>query len=142
MKIPVLLLFLLALLSPAFATPLEEGIISEGLIVTKAELRRHLAADANDHLKPASYAELAASRGEGQPDYLVLRFKLKVPGHYFGEVEARVDRPKNGLKQPVTLHFNQGWVEYFIPLDGWMYAMPEKPGAPTVAVVWNKLQAK
>jgi hypothetical protein len=142
MKFVSSLLFLFASILPALAAPLEDNIASEALLVTKAELRRHLAADAGDAFRPATYAELEASRGEAQPDYLVLRFKLKKPGHYYGQVEARIDGRKQGTRQEVVLHFNRGWVEYFIPLDGGVYAMPGAPGGPTVAVAWNELQAK
>lgn len=126
---------------PAFAGQLAENIKVEALVVTKAELRRHLAAPDNDPWRPATYNELEASRGPAQPDYLVMRFLASVPGHYYGEVEARIDGAKHGTRQNVVLHFNPGWVEYFIPLDGRAWPI-RRPGGPTVAVNWNSLDAK
>jgi hypothetical protein len=133
---------LFALALGASAASLEANLVSEALIVTKAELRRHLSAPEDDAWRPATYADLEASRGPGQPDYLVVRFQQKVLGHYTGEAEARINGDKHGTKLNVMLHFNKGWVEYFIPLDGLMYGGFGKPGSPTVTVAWNSLQAK
>jgi hypothetical protein len=123
------------------ASPLADLITAEALIVTKAELRRHMAAGDDDVYRPATYQELAASRGAAQPDYLVVRFLMKTPGHYSGEAEVRINGAKHGTKLNVMLHFNKGWVEYFIPMDGVMYGQP-KEGSPSVMVGWNKLEAK
>jgi hypothetical protein len=142
MKILPTLACLLTLALGASAAALQDNLVSEALIVTKAELRRHLAAPEDDPWRPATYADLAASRGPAQPDYLVVRFRPKVPGHYDGEAEARLNGAKHGTKLNVTLHFNPGWVEYFIPFDGVMYGPDQKPGGPTVTVSWNRLQAK
>lgn len=134
----------------AGAVPLDRKIKIDALVVTEAELRRHMAAPEGDELRPATYADLEASRGAAQPDYLVMRFMMTTPGHYSGEVEARVDGNRNGTKLNVVLHFNPGWVEYFIPLDGlgWrsMEIVGDKPrlrsGGPVVAVGWNRLESK
>lgn len=125
----------------ASAAPLEEKIVAEGLIVTKAELRRHMAAPEGDGWRPASYSDLQMSRGEAQPDYLVVRFRSVIPGHYFGEAEAKFNGARHGTKLNVVLHFNKGWVEYFIPLDGIAWPM-QKDGGPSVVVTWNKLETK
>jgi hypothetical protein len=135
-------LFTLALALGASAAPLEDNLVSEALIVTKAELRRHLSAPESDAWRPATYADLAASRGPAQPDYLIVRFQQKVPGHYFGEVEIRINGAKHGTKLNVTLHYNKGWVEYFIPQDGRIYGPDQKAGGPTALVSWNSLKAK
>lgn len=132
------------------AAPLKDNITIDALIVTKAELRRHMAAPENDPFRPATYADLQASSGPAQPDYLVVRFLAKVPGHYFGEAEAKIDDNRSGTKLNVVLHFNKGWVEYFIPLDGLGWANMERDGAmmkiksggPTVIVNWNRLESK
>jgi hypothetical protein len=128
----------------------DRNIRIDALVVTKAELRRHLAAPEGDRFRPATYAELEASRGTAQPDYLVVRFQMTTPGHYFGEAEASIDGNRNGTKLNVVLHFNPGWVEYFIPLDGLAWRSLEfvdaKPrvrrGGPVVAVGWNRLESK
>ena len=142
MKILSVLSGLVALTLGAVAAPLQDSIVSEALIVTKAELRRHFSAPDADPWRPATYADLVASRGPGQPDYLVVRFQLQVPGHYFGEAEAKINGAKNGTKLNVMLHFNRGWVEYFIPLDGIIYGPSTDSGIPTVQVTWNSLKAK
>jgi hypothetical protein len=148
--------FLLGATVSALAADLGDQIKVEALIVTKAELRRHFSAPEGDTWRPATYADLEASRGPGQPDYLVVRFRELVPGHYSGEAQARIDGQKNysgeaqaridGQKNVtslnVGLHFNSGWVEYLIPRDGFIYAAPGKPGGPEVAVAWNSLHAK
>jgi len=125
----------------ARAASFKDNITIDALIVTKAELRRHMAAPDDDRLRPATYAELGASRGAAQPDYLVVRFLTTVPGHYFGEAEARINGAKHGPKLNVLLHFNKGWVEYFIPLDGYGWSIRQE-GGPTVIVDWNSLDAK
>lgn len=144
MKILSTIVGLFTLTLGASAASLEANLVSEALIVTKAELRRHLSAPEDDPWRPATYADLAASRGPGQPDYLVVRFRQKVPGHYFGEAEVRINGAKHGTRLNVTLHYNKGWVEYFIPLDGGMYGYgpDQKPGGPTAAVSWHSLKAK
>ncbi|HEX2860191.1 MAG TPA: hypothetical protein VHN79_01070 [Lacunisphaera sp.] len=142
MSIPQFIALFFALAPGIHAASLRENITSEAFLVTRAELRRHFAAPDDDAWRPASYADLEASRGTAQPDYLVVRFRAKVPGHYYGEAEARIDRRKHGQKIAVVLHFNPGWVEYFIPLDGGVYAMPATPGSPIVTVIWNELRAK
>lgn len=130
-------------LGASAASPLQDNLVSEALIVTKAELRRHLSTSEDDAWRPATYADLEASRGPGQPDYLVVRFQQRVLGHYYGEAEARINGSEHGTKLNVMLHFNRGWVEYFIPLDGHMYGVfGKQPGGPVVAVVWNSLKAK
>ncbi|RXK53644.1 hypothetical protein ESB00_18320 [Oleiharenicola lentus] len=141
-SLPRLALLFLALGSVLAASPLADNITVEALIVTKAELRRHMAAGVDDTFRPATYDELEASRGEAQPDYLVARFRLKRPGHYSGEAEARIDGARQGTKLNVVLHFNKGWVEYFIPLDGLIYGGRGKEGGPKVAVSWNRLETK
>ncbi|MDQ5977951.1 MAG: hypothetical protein QG602_923 [Verrucomicrobiota bacterium] len=142
MKFLTTLACLFALALGASAASLEANLVSEALIVTKAELRRHLSAPEDDAWRPATYTDLEASRGPGQPDYLVVRFKQKVLGHYSGEAEARINGAPHGNKLNVMLHFNKGWVEYFVPLDGLIYGGFGKPGGPTVTVVWNSLHAK
>jgi len=142
MKSILHLVLLLAVALSAHGSPLADNIKVEAMIVTKAELHRHLSAGDSDRFRPATYAELAASRGAGQPDYLVMRFLELKPGHYSGEVEARIDHNANGIKQTVTLHFNKDWVDYFIPLDGFIYGVPGRPGSPAVSVSWNRLEAK
>ena len=126
----------------SLASSLSDRIQVEAMVVTKAELRRHMAADVNDQLQPSSYSELFASQGDSQPDYLVVRFHELIPGHYFGEAEAQVNEGPRGIKLNVVLHFNKGWVEYFIPLDGYIYGMPGKQGAPVVTVKWNSITSK
>jgi len=140
--LPLSILFCLILPTLVPGAPLAASVKAEALIITKAELRRHLAADESDLWRPASYAELEASRGPSQPDYLVVRFLMKQPGHYSGEAEAHINGSKNGTKINVVLHFNQDWVEYFIPMDGVMYGPPGKTGRPEVSVVWNHLETK
>jgi hypothetical protein len=125
----------------AVAKP-ELHITAEALIVTKAELRRHMAASEDDAFRPATYRELDDARGPAQPNYLVVRFRTKTPGHYSGEAEARINGAKHGTKLNVMLHYNQGWVEYFIPMDSVMYGPPNKEGSPKVAVIWNSLETK
>lgn len=137
-----LALLLLALTSTLVANPLANNIRSEALIVTKAELRRHMAAAEDDAFRPATYRELAASLGDAQPDYLVVRFLTTRLGHYTGEAEARVNGSPNGFKINVVLHYNKGWVEYFIPLDSMSFGPPHKDGSPKVVVTWNKLETK
>jgi len=147
--IPYLVLVFLAATASG-AAPLQDNIKIDALIVTKAELRRHLVAPEDDHFKPATYRDLEASSGAAQPDYLVVRFQTKVPGHYAGEAEARIDGNKHGFKLNVLLHFNRGWVEYFIPLDGLGWwgmertgtSMRLKEGGPTVKVDWNSLHSE
>jgi hypothetical protein len=124
------------------ASPLVDLITAEALIVTKAELRRHMAASDDDSFRPATYQDLAATQGAAQPDYLVVRFLTKKPGHYSGEAEARINGAKHGTKLNVMLHYNKGWVEYFIPMDSVIYGRPDKAGSPQVAVVWNQLETK
>lgn len=141
MKIHLYIAFLCVIVATVSAASLEERIVAEAIIVTKAELRRHMAASETDAWRPASYADLEASRGDKQPDYLVVRFRSVVPGHYYGEVEAKVDGAKHGTKLKVVLHYNRGWVEYFIPLDGLSWPM-RKEGGPVVAVTWNSLKTK
>lgn len=131
-----------ALVAAAAAAPLKDSIKIEAMIVTKAELRRHMSAPEEDRLRPATYADLEASRGSAQPDYLVVRFLEIRPGHFWGEAEARIDSSRGGTKLNVVLHFNRGWVEYFIPLDGGIYSTPNKEGGPVVSVTWNSLQAE
>ena len=131
-----------ALALGASAASLEDKLVSDALIVTKAELRRHLSAPDDDKWRPATYADLAASRGPAQPDYLVVRFQQKVLGHYYGEAEARINGAHHGTRINVVLHYNKGWVEYFIPLDAVIYGPDQKPGGPAVTVVWNSLRAK
>ena len=130
------------LATAAVAASLKDNIRIEALIVTKAELRRHMGAPAEDQLRPATYAELEASRGPSQPDYLVVRFLTTVPGHYTGVAEAKIDRSRGGTRLNVMLHFNKGWVEYFIPLDGMVYSVFPKRGSPMVTVSWNTLEAE
>lgn len=150
MKTLSCLALLCLLVLPSSAANPRDNITIEALIVTKAELRRHMAAPEDDKFRPASYADLEASRSPSQPDYLVVRFLATVPGHYFGEAEAKIDGGKRGVKVNVTLHFNRGWVEYFIPLDGLAWQGMEhdgtnlrrKPGSPAVNVDWISLQAK
>lgn len=142
MKFLQYLVLSLSLMAMAGAASLENNIKSEAAIVTKAGLRAHVAAGDGAPLRPATYAELGASRGEAQPDYLIVRFKLIQPGHYSGEAEARIDGSKNGTKLNVALHFNKGWVEYYIPLDGVMYGPLASKDSPLVTVQWNSLQAK
>ncbi|HWA27526.1 MAG TPA: hypothetical protein VG734_17860 [Lacunisphaera sp.] len=128
---------------------LKDNITAEGLVVTKAELRRHLAAPDDDRWRPATFGELEAAR-EAQPNYLVVRFHTAVPGHYYGEAEARIDGAKHGPRLNVVLHFNQGWVEYYIPLDGQAWRTRERKGdrpqlrtgSPLVTVEWNELNTK
>jgi len=131
-----------ALALTAHASSLSESIKVDAMIVTKAELRRHMSAQEGDQLRPSSYADLEASQGAAQPDYLVVRFLELKLGHYFGEAEARIADNPNGFKLNVMLHFNKGWVEYFIPLDGMIYAVRGKAGSPAVLVTWNSLHAK
>lgn len=132
----------LALTSLQGAAPLADNITAEAFVITKAELRRHMAADETDPFRPATYHELTAALGPGQPSYLVVRFLMKQPGHYSGEAEAKINGGKTGTKLNVMLHFNQGWVEYFIPMDSVMFGPSNKAGCPEVAVTWNSLQAK
>lgn len=132
----------LALALTSRAASLSDGIKAEAIIVTKAELRRHLSAQEGDQFRPSSYADLEASRGSDQPDYLVVRFLELKPGHYFGEAEARIAGNPNGVRLNVMLHFNKGWVEYFIPLDGLIYGMHGQVGHPEVSVTWKSLHAK
>ncbi len=149
MKLLRYLALVLALGIVADAAPLKDKIKIDALIVTKGELRRHMAAPEDDRLRPASFSDLEASRGAGQPDYLVVRFLTSVPGHYAGEAVATIDGNKHGPKLDVTLHFNKGWVEYFIPLDGLAWRSMEKDGAnvrrregsPLVTVAWNRLES-
>jgi hypothetical protein len=129
------------LAATACAASLKDNIKAEALIVTKTELRRHLSAPEDDLWRPATYANLEASRGPGQPDYLIVRFQQRKPGHYYGEAEARIDGHKRGTRLNVVLHFNQGWVEYFIPLDGRGWPV-RREGGPTVTVDWNSLDSK
>ncbi len=139
-----------ALAVTASAASPKEKITIDALIVTKAELRRHLAAPEDDPWRPATFADLAASRDVAQPDYLVVRFLATQRGHYWGEVETKIDGAKRGIKLDVTLHFNRGWVEYFIPLDGHGWRSVERngtgiqprKGGPTVTVDWNRLYSK
>lgn len=142
MKVLNLVIALVALATTATAAPLEDNIEVDALLVTKAELRRHMSASETDQFIPATYSDLAATRGEAQPDYIVLRFKTTVLGHYSGEVQALINDSKNGLKVNVTLHYNKGWVEYFIPMDGVIYGMQRTKGSPTVSVKWNRLRVK
>jgi hypothetical protein len=130
----------LALSVAGLAAGLEKNITAEAAIVTKAGLRAHVAAGDDAPLHPATYAELAAALGDSQPSYLIVRFKTTVPGHYSGEAEARRDGGINGTKLNVVLHYNKGWVEYYIPLDS--VSFPQKPGSPSVTVHWNKLETK
>jgi hypothetical protein len=142
MKIIRSLTIICLLWSTAGAAVLEERIQIEALIVTKAELRRHMGATETDALHPATYAELIASRGAAQPDYLVVRFFTSKPGHFSGEAEASIDGQKQGTKLNVVLHYNKGWVEYFVPLDGVIFSSRKKEGSPTVTVKWNKLNTE
>ena len=141
---PLRYLALICILAVAAgAAPLKDNIKIEAMIVTKAELRRHMSAQEDDHFKPATYADLQASSEHAsgdskQPDYLVVRFLTVVLGHYSGEAEAKIDGSIHGTRINVVLHFNKGWVEYFIPLDGLAWS-PFKKGSPTVSVTWNKL---
>jgi len=130
------------LTTAAVAASLKDNIRIEALIVTKAELRRHMGAPVEDQLRPATYAELEASRGPSQPDYLVVRFLTTVPGHYTGVAEAKIDRSRGGTKLDVLLHFNKGWVEYFIPLDSRIYSVFPKQGGPSVTVSWISLEVE
>ena len=144
------LTFLLVLVGTVGAAPLKDHITIDALVVTKAELRRHMAASEDDRFRPATYADLQASSGPGQAVYLVVRFLAKTPGHDFGEAEARIDGNRNGTKLNVMLHFNKGWVEYFIPLDslGWRSMERDgtmiklRSGGPAVVVDWNRLESK
>jgi hypothetical protein len=137
------------------AVPLQENIKIEAMIVTKTELRRHMAAPEDDKFRPATYAELSSikpnpGRSE-QPDYLVVRFLTTNPGHYDGEAEAMVDGGRTyRYKFSVMLHFNRGWVEYFIPVESITYFeranekglfFPSK-NCPVVTVRWNRLQVQ
>jgi hypothetical protein len=150
MKNPRHLILACVLAVTAAAAPLQDNIRIDALVVTKAELRRHMAAPEDDRLRPATYADLEASRGAAQPDYLVVRFLTSAPGHYSGEAEAKIDGNKHGTKLNVALHFNKGWVEYFIPLDGLGWRSHERVGAeiqlragtPGVVVIWNHLETK
>jgi hypothetical protein len=64
-----LCLILSCLLSAVtFAASIEANITIEAMIVTKAELRRHMAAPIDDIWRPASYADLERSRGEAQQE--------------------------------------------------------------------------
>ncbi|HOD47165.1 MAG TPA: hypothetical protein PKK58_07270 [Opitutaceae bacterium] len=141
MKKYIHIVILCLIAATASAASLEDKIITEALIVTKAELRRHMAAPENDAWRPASYVDLAASRGDMEPDYLVVRLRTSVPGHYYGEAEAKIDGAKAGTKLNITLHYNQGWVEYFIPLDGLSWPIT-KDGKPSVILTWNRLETK
>ncbi len=114
------------------------------MIVTKAELRRHLSADAKDRFRPSTRAELAAAYSDlKQPVYLVARFLPDTPGHYTGSYEVRCDGQLRA-SIPVGLHFTEGWVEYFIPLSGLVYAIDftgpnmgrVKAGRPAVSGKW------
>lgn len=126
----------------AFSAGLADQITAEGLLITKAELRRHFAAPEDDAFRPATYAELYAALGPAQPNYLVVRFHMKTQGHYYGEAEARINGAKHGTRLNVMLHFNNGWVEYFIPMDSVIFGLPNKEGSPSVTVVWNELKIK
>lgn len=141
MKTYIYIAFLCLIAATTSAASLEDKIVAEAIIVTKAELRRHMAASEDDAWRPASYADLEASRGDKQPDYLVVRFRSIVPAHYYGEVEAKIDGAKHGIRLDVVLHYNRGWVEYFIPLDGRSWPV-RKDGGPSVVVTWNSLKTK
>lgn len=122
----------------------------EAVVVTKAELRRHMAAEEGDSLKPSTREELTSAYQDlKQPVYLVVRFLPDAPGHYWGEIEVQVDA-MGRAKIPVALHYTDGWVEYFIPLSGVVYAINRdgshigraKEGCPVVTTKWTKLEAK
>jgi hypothetical protein len=129
---------------PRRADDLSDKIRVETMIVTKAELRRHWSAGEKDRFRPSTRAELAAAYSDlKQPVYLVARFLPDMPGHYTGRYEVRCDGQLRA-SIPVGLHFTQGWVEYFIPLSGLVYAIEltgpnmgrVKEGRPAVSGKW------
>jgi hypothetical protein len=141
------LVFVLAA-SSADAARLEEAIKIEAVVVTKAELRRYMTAGENDSLRPSMRVELNAAYEElKQPVYLVVRFLPDRPGHYSGELEVKIDAQPRAII-PVALHFTKGWVEYFIPLSGIVYARKREgpwelvEGSPVIATKWIKLDQK
>jgi hypothetical protein len=71
-----------------------------------------------------------------------VRFRADVPGHYTGEAEVRIDGAVSGTKLNVMLHYNPGWVEYFIPWDGAVFSLPDRDGTPSLEVSWNRLRVK
>ena len=126
------------------ADDLSDRIRVETIIVTKAELRRHLSAEEKDRFRPSSRAELqAAYRNLKQPVYLIARFLPDTPGHYTGRYEVRCDG-QVVAEIPVALHYTEGWVEYFIPLSGMVYTIElngpkvgsPKEGGPSLSGKW------
>lgn len=140
----------LSLVGAAMAAPLEKRIDVEAAIITKAELRRHVNAAADDRLRLATRAELLEHLTGNKIYYLVVRVFPKQPGLFWGELEVSVE----GRKRPkleVSAYGNGEWAEYFIPLSGWNYTMEAKPGErtkspkegpPEVTVRWLKLSAQ
>lgn len=132
----------------AFAAPLQDRIKIEAVIVTKAELRRHLSATDDDQIIPSSRKELnSAYEDLKQPAYFVVRFLPDRPGHYTGDLEIKIDA-QHRITLPVALHYTEGWVEYFIPLSGMLYARKHNSpwefveGSPVVAMKWIGLAQK
>ncbi|MBP9913243.1 MAG: hypothetical protein KBF26_07520 [Opitutaceae bacterium] len=144
MKTFLLWILAFALLAGPASAALEDTIRIEALLVTKAELRRHMAADESDALRPSTRVELhAAYEKLQQPVYLVVRLLPDQPGHYTGQLEVRVDN-QHRATVPVALHYTKGWVEYFVPLSGITYAIKLNSlgvmeGSPRVATKWLTL---
>ncbi len=148
MKAFLLWILTFALLTGPASAALEDTIRVEALLVTKAELRRHMAADESDALRPSTRVELhAAYEKLQQPVYLVVRLLPDQPGHYTGELEAKIDNQYRATV-PVALHYTKGWVEYYIPLGGISYAIKLNSmgvlveGSPRVATKWLTLAQK
>jgi len=141
---------LLLLTAAVRGAGLADKIQIEALVVTRAELRRHFAAAEDDAWRPATFEDLTKSQGLAQPDYLVVRFRTSVPAHYNGEAEAKIDGGMWRTRLNVTLHYNKGWVEYFIPLDavGWRFterngtSLHVRIGRPAVVVEWLSLKTE
>jgi len=126
------------------ASLLKDRIKIDAVLVTKAELRRHMSATENDRIIPSTRKELKSAYTDlKQPVYLVVRLFPDVPGHYTGELEINVDGYRT-TEFLVALHFTRGWVEYFIPLSGIAYKRdPINPKSwdesPVVTAKWMRL---
>jgi hypothetical protein len=148
MKILCGLMFILALGVVVFASPGQDRIKIEAVVVTQAELHRYMADGEERSLRPSTRAELESVYADlQQPVYLVVRLLPDVPGHYAGELEIKVDAQSRAVL-PVALHYPKGWVEYFIPLSGIVYARKRNSpwelvaGNPIITTKWTELSQK
>lgn len=115
-----------------------------GLVFTHNKLKEFVAADGKGEWSSSTHMELLKSLKDQSPSYLVLRFKNTTGKGISGIVNVGISKGSGkGVVNnvPIFLHVKERWIDYFLPLDSWMWPM-DPIEVPEVYIKWNQLLAQ